>query len=261
MWKVYFNALNGIGDLLLGRELNGFRNSLGLPPITKVFDWWLSPQMILGFFPAWYCGSPPDWPSQLRTLAFSQFGGVSEPRLDPALEEFLRGGSPPVAITLGTGYRHGAPVYRAAVEGCLKLGRRAVLVTKYSSQIPAPLPEGVLAASFAPFSELFRRCVAVIHHGGIGTTAKALAAGAPQLIVPVCYDQLDNGTQVRQLGQGRVLSRRKASGKRVAEELAKVLALPRSVHGGGDRPVFESAAELIVSLANRTQAVAPSAKN
>jgi UDP:flavonoid glycosyltransferase YjiC (YdhE family) len=45
----------------------------------------------------------------------------------------------------------------------------------------------------------------VVHHGGVGTTAKALAAGVPQVVVPVAYDQPDNGRRVVRLGVGAML--------------------------------------------------------
>jgi len=40
------------------------------------------------------------------------------------------------------------------------------------------------------------------HHGGIGTVAIALARTTPQLILPICFDQIDNGTRVKLLGAG-----------------------------------------------------------
>jgi len=49
------------------------------------------------------------------------------------------------------------------------------------SSLPRTLPASVCVADFAPFQLLFPRCAAVVHHGGIGTVAKALAAGVPQL--------------------------------------------------------------------------------
>ena len=49
---------------------------------------------------------------------------------------------------------------------------------------------------------IFPRCAAVVHHGGIGTVAQALAAGIPQLVVPFAHDQPDNACRVRSLGAG-----------------------------------------------------------
>ncbi|GAB4848154.1 hypothetical protein Ancab_002821 [Ancistrocladus abbreviatus] len=40
-----------------------------------------------------------------------------------------------------------------------------------------------------PYTWLFRRCAAVIHHGGSGSTAAALHAGIPQVLCPFMHDQ------------------------------------------------------------------------
>eukprot|EP01038_Epipyxis_sp_PR26KG_P004432 gene4432-6268_t len=36
---------------------------------------------------------------------------------------------------------------------------------------------------------LFRSCVAVIHHGGVGTCSTSILTGIPQLVIPIMYDQ------------------------------------------------------------------------
>ena len=48
-------------------------------------------------------------------------------------------------------------------------------------------------------------CAAVVHHGGIGTVAKALSTGTPQLILPMAFDEPDNAARVRSLGAGESL--------------------------------------------------------
>ena len=40
-----------------------------------------------------------------------------------------------------------------------------------------------------PFEQLFPMCVGALHHGGSGTTAAALRAGIPQIILPCTFDQ------------------------------------------------------------------------
>jgi UDP:flavonoid glycosyltransferase YjiC (YdhE family) len=41
---------------------------------------------------------------------------------------------------------------------------------------------------------------AVVHHGGIGTTAEALRSGRPQLVLPVGGDQPDNAARLARIG-------------------------------------------------------------
>ncbi len=54
----------------------------------------------------------------------------------------------------------------------------------------------------APFSWLFPRMAAVVHHGGAGTTSAGLRAGVPSIIVPFFADQPFWGQRVADLGVG-----------------------------------------------------------
>ncbi len=47
---------------------------------------------------------------------------------------------------------------------------------------------------------LLSRCAAVLHHGGSGTAAAALAAGVPQVVVPLQFDQPFWAARLEQLG-------------------------------------------------------------
>jgi UDP:flavonoid glycosyltransferase YjiC (YdhE family) len=74
------------------------------------------------------------------------------------------------------------------------------LLAANAEQIPQPLPAWIRHYPFVPHSRLLPRAAALVHHGGIGTAFQALAAGIPQLIVPVFLDQPDNGRRFTQLG-------------------------------------------------------------
>jgi UDP:flavonoid glycosyltransferase YjiC (YdhE family) len=78
-------------------------------------------------------------------------------------------------------------------------------LTQFGEQVPKDLPETVKHFRYAPFSLVLPRAAALVHHGGIGTTSQALAAGIPQLITPFNFDQPDNAIRVRRLGAGRSL--------------------------------------------------------
>jgi rhamnosyltransferase subunit B len=54
---------------------------------------------------------------------------------------------------------------------------------------------------------LLPQVAALVHHGGIGTTAAALAAGIPQLIAPFAFDQFDNAARTVRLGVGQSSAR------------------------------------------------------
>ena len=139
--------------------------------------------------------------------------------LQADLSAFLDAGVPPVAFTFGTGMRHAGPVFRAAAEACRTLEVCALFLTKFAEQLPAGLPPTIRHVAYAPFQQLFPRCAAVVHHGGIGTLAKAFAAGVPQLALPVAYDQTDNGIRVKRLGAGEWLMARRATPARLSESL------------------------------------------
>jgi hypothetical protein len=47
----------------------------------------------------------------------------------------------------------------------------------------------LLTAAGCPHTALLPHCCAVVHHGGAGTTAASLAAGCPQVVSPMQFDQ------------------------------------------------------------------------
>jgi rhamnosyltransferase subunit B len=152
---------------------------------------------------------------------------------------------------------HAEDRFREALEACRRLGARGLFVTRYRHQLPSRLPPSVLACDFAPFLGLFPLCAAVVHHGGIGTVAKALATGTPQLILPMAYDQLDNAARVKGLGAGDSLTSGRRRVARMAETLALVMddrtrasCLQVAGRFRGD-DALETAAKLVEGLAHR----------
>ena len=73
---------------------------------------------------------------------------------------------------------------------------------------------------------LFPYAAAIIHHGGIGTTAQALRAGKPQLVIPFFADQPDNAGRVARLGVGRSLKRKRCLFAPLRTELSLLLDGP-----------------------------------
>jgi rhamnosyltransferase subunit B len=235
---LYWRAIDVVGALMIGRHLNRLRRGLGMRPVRRVFQWWLSPRRVLGLFPAWYGPPQPDWPPQVRLFGFALFDGANSPsgrgqgegearvQGDHAIEDesptaALAEGRP-VVFTFGTGMAHAAGLFAACAQACRIVGRRGVFLTRYGGQVPSPLPPWVRHARFAPLTELLPRCAAIVHHGGVGTTAAALAAGVPQLLLPNGFDQFDNAARVRRLGAGDWLP--SGPRRRMAAHIAAALA-------------------------------------
>jgi UDP:flavonoid glycosyltransferase YjiC (YdhE family) len=120
---------------------------------------------------------------------------------------------------------HGRDFFHAALGACLAIKRRALFVTRYPDQLPAELPPTIRHFGYLPFSDVLPRCAAIVHHGGIGTTSQAFAAGIPQLIMPLAHDQPDNAQRVRKLGVGTFLWPDAFTAGNIARELERLPAL------------------------------------
>ena len=217
-------------DPLIAPALNAWRAELGLPPVSRVFDSWLhSPQRVLGLFPEWFGEPQPDWPPQLRLTGFVLSDESCSPvqratEAQSALDQFLADGDAPIVFTPGSANEHAAEFFQAAIGATARLGRRALLVTGYRGQLPASLPPHVHHASYASFATMFPRAAAVVHHGGIGTCAQGLAAGVPQLVMPIGFDQPDNAARLTRLGVAEVVPLSRFAAPRVADALGRLLS-------------------------------------
>lgn len=204
-----FRLMDVVVDGILAKGINQFRSELGIKPVHRIFDQWThSPELTIGLFPEWFCAPQKDWPASARLTGFPLYDGADQEPMTDDLKKFLKDGPSPVVFTGGSAMRLGHGFFKAAVDACRALNRRGVLLAKYKEQIPADLPDYVRHFSYAPFSEIFPKAAAAVHHGGIGTTAQALAAGVPQLITPLSHDQLDNAARVERMGAGKSISPR-----------------------------------------------------
>jgi rhamnosyltransferase subunit B len=221
----YFDRF--VFDAVTCPGLNEIRRGYGLAPVTRPLNEWLhSPTRVIGLFPPWFAAPAPDWPEQVRLTGFVLYDGPSSHAAAPGLERFLDGGEPPIVFTAGTAQSHGAEFFRAAVDACARLGRRGVLISGAAKQLPASLPQAVQAFAYAPFGELLPRARAIVHHGGIGTAARAMKAGIAQAVAPMAYDQPDNAARLARLGVSATLPARRLDGPRLAAALSKLLARP-----------------------------------
>lgn len=221
-----FNLLDAfVLDKLFAPEINHFRRSLSMPPVKKIFGNWIhSPQKNLGLFPDWFAHPQPDWPprTQLTSFVYYDKQNRQESRSE-RLEKFLDAGEAPIIFTPGTAMKHANQFFADCTTACQMLGRRGILLTQHPKQLPRELPQDIQYFAYLPFSTILPRAAALVHHGGIGTIAQAIAAGIPQVIRPMTHDQPDNAARVEGLGIGVSISPKKFSAASLAEKLNSVI--------------------------------------
>ncbi|MGH8031394.1 MAG: glycosyltransferase [Luteimonas sp.] len=134
---------------------------------------------------------PADWPQSSQITGYWFF---DQPQWQPpaALSAFLDAGPKPVYVGFGSMVSGNATAFTQTVlDAVKKSGQRAVLATGWGGLEGADgaQDEQIFFLRHAPHDWLFPRMSAAVHHGGAGTTAAAVRAGIPSLIVPFYGDQ------------------------------------------------------------------------
>jgi UDP:flavonoid glycosyltransferase YjiC (YdhE family) len=211
-------------DRLLAGPMNAFRAELGLPPVRRLLhDWRHSPCRVIGLFPEWFAPPQPGWPAVTRLVGFPLFDPGAHAPLPPQARDFLADGDPPVVFTPGTGIRNGRRFIEETIAACQRTNRRALLVTRFRDQVPDSLPDTVRHFDYLPFGSVLPHAAALVHFGGIGSAARALAAGIPQIIHPVKNDQFENARRLEDLGVAVVLRSKAYRTDAVARALEHLL--------------------------------------
>ena len=153
---------------------------------------------------------------------------------------FWKSAPRPVIFTAGSAATTESSFFEESAEACRMTGIDGIFLTRYREQIPRSLPREVRHFDYLPFSLALPRVRALVHHGGIGTASHALAAGVPQLVRPLAYDQFDNGHRLVRLGAARSLSTARYRARAVAEALEELT---------GSESVRETAASLAKRMA------------
>jgi UDP:flavonoid glycosyltransferase YjiC (YdhE family) len=219
------------------RPLLQLRHKLGLSTAANpVFEGALSPHRTLALFSPQFAAPQPDWPGNVQVTGFvfydrrgegfERFSSHSDEEVRHRMSEFLERGSPPVVFTLGSSaVMQPGNFYRESMTAAVKLGLRAILLAggDERAQLPHTMPDSIFVADYAPYSEVLPRVALTVHQGGIGTTAQALRAGRPMLVVPWAHDQPDNAERLRRIGVAQWMDRRRYTADRAAEKIRTLL--------------------------------------
>jgi UDP:flavonoid glycosyltransferase YjiC (YdhE family) len=206
------------------RPFRRLERDLGLSPSPNPLLRGHSPHLALGLFSQVLAAPQPDWPSTAHLTGFPFYRHDREMPVE--LQQFLDSGGPPIVFTLGSAAVGVAgDFFRQSVEAACRLGRRAVLLTGSdpANQPKKRLPPGIIAIPYAPHAAVFSRASVIVHQGGIGTTAEAMRAGRPMMVVPFSHDQPDQAARLARLGVARTIRRENYTSMTAAREIDLLL--------------------------------------
>lgn len=185
-----------------------WREMLDLPPlpITGFYDHLYRQNIpqIYGYSPM-VVPKPRDWLENFTVSGYWFLDQMDQSQQANGLSEFIDKGPTPVYIGFGSVVGNQTAHLTKIVLDAIKFSGQRAIIAKGWGGIEIGLgnqqmDKKIFMIDHVPHEWLFPKMSAIIHHGGAGTTAAALRAGVPSIIVPFSGDQPFWGERVRALG-------------------------------------------------------------
>jgi sterol 3beta-glucosyltransferase len=168
---------------------------------------------------------PRHWPPHYHLTGYFFLDESCQPGAD--LARFVASGPPPIVVTFGS-MRHSdrSATSHIVDEAIERAGCRAIVQPGWSGlECGVGRPNVHLASGFIPHGWLFQHAACVVHHGGAGTSAAALRAGAPSVVVPHALDQFLWAESLRACGAAvDVIPLAQLSAGRLADGIVEALS-------------------------------------
>lgn len=217
-----YHSLQHLLWFLFGSAINQQRRDLfNLPPSSPAAWEKVKDIPVLHGYSEHVIPRPADWDENSYTCGYWFLDAPADFTPPPTLVDFLNDGPPPVYIGFGSmNTRDPEATAAMALDALRQSGQRGVLLTGWGGLKSSDLPANVYAIDNIPHDWLFPRMAAVVHHGGIGTTAAGLRAGVPSMVVPFFADQPFWAQRVYALGVGpRPVLRKHLTAARLADAI------------------------------------------
>ncbi|KAG6647393.1 hypothetical protein CIPAW_07G076100 [Carya illinoinensis] len=192
----------GIRDIV-----NEFRKrKLGIRPVTYLSGSYSSPLDV----PYGYIWSPQlvpkpkDWGPNIDVVGFCFLDLASNYQPADSLVKWLEAGKEPIYIGFGSLPIQNPEEMTGIIIEALEITQQRGIISKGWGGLgnSAEPKKFVYLLDNCPHDWLFQRCIAVVHHGGAGTTAAGLKAACPTTIIPFFGDQPFWGERVHARGVG-----------------------------------------------------------
>jgi UDP:flavonoid glycosyltransferase YjiC (YdhE family) len=122
---------------------------------------------------------------------------------DNEVMSWIAAGTPPIYWGFGSmPVESPTDTIKMIGEACARLGERALICAGANESDDIPHHQHVKVVRAVNHAAAFPACRAVVHHGGAGTTAAAMRAGMPMLVLPIGAEQPLWAAQVKRLKVG-----------------------------------------------------------
>jgi MGT family glycosyltransferase len=192
--------------------LNRVRASVGLAPLPRLEAQLVAASRVISFTAEPFEYARSDWPASVRMVG----PGLWEPPAEPP--DWLAAiDRPLVLVSTSSEYQNDARLIEAAFAALAK--EDVFVVATAPSVDPAKIrvPANARVERFVPHGPLLARAAAVVCHGGMGITQRALAAGVPVCAVPFGRDQHEVARRLEVSGAGVRLPSSKLSADRIRD--------------------------------------------
>jgi UDP:flavonoid glycosyltransferase YjiC (YdhE family) len=144
---------------------------------------------------------------------------------DDEVASWIAAGTPPIFFGFGSiPAESPADTIAMISAACAQLGERALVCSAGTDFSHVPHFEHVKVVGAMNYAAAFPACRAVVHHGGVGTTAAGLRAGVPTLILSTDLDQTLWGARVKRLKVGSARRFSTTTQKSLVVDLRTILA-------------------------------------
>jgi MGT family glycosyltransferase len=200
--------------------MNEMRAAVGLEPVDRLHGGISAELALVATFPQ--LEYPRRWPSGVHVTGPMAF---EIPHPDIELPE---GDEPLVLVALSTAQDPELRLLKVSLEA---LAAEPVRVVATANRLPpGPLPDApanAVVVNWLSYSQVMREAALVVCHGGHGTVARALGAGAPVLCCPAVGDMAENAARVAWAGAGLMLPWRLTRPVPLRAAVRRILGDPR----------------------------------
>ncbi|HKH42437.1 MAG TPA: nucleotide disphospho-sugar-binding domain-containing protein, partial [Solirubrobacterales bacterium] len=239
-------------------ELNETRARLGLGPIERFHGGISQLLAIVATFPQ--LEYPREWPAYVHVTGPLLF------ELPGEEIELPEGDGPLVLVAPSTSQDPECELLRVALEALADEPVRVLATTnRHRPERPIEVPKNATVVDWMLYSQAMPAADVVVCHGGHGTVARALAAGAPLLVCPSVGDMGENAARVAWSGAGLSVPRRLLSPRSIRLATRRLLGEPEFAAQAGEIASWSdahdgatAAAELVEDAArNATRRLSP----